>query len=173
VSVDINTNLFSSTNNGQSLVVWSGGYFLTGTQTAPQKVTLNPGQQIVGYNYNNRNNFTDNNPIGRGDAISYTTFRLPGNYNYNSSTNRYDSGRYTFLVLYTGSVYNFRYYQETSYTLNTKVFGAEDIWHVKTSSSGGSNGKINNGLNTIYSQDPSKQIYSMRLDFNDNTSYDL
>lgn len=173
VSVDINTNLFSSTNNGSSLVVWSGGYFLTGTQTAPQKVTLNPGQQIVGYNYNNRDNFTDNNPIGRGDAISYTTFRLPGNYNYNSSTNRYDSGRYTFLVLYTGSVYNFRYYQETSYTLNTKVFGAEDIWYVKTSSSGGDNGKINNGLNTKYSQDPSKRIYSMRLDFNDNTSYDL
>lgn len=165
-------NTFSSINSSGPGIVWwnpTGSTvitFLTGSVAAPATLTLNPGGYVFGWN---EGNFSSQ--ASPGDTIGWTGYILPGNTNYNPSTNRYDKGKYTFYVYYLGDV---EYSQPLTITrsLNTNIPGAEETWYVKTLSEGGPSGTWNAGLNSdgnTNNSGSSGKIWRMELQDNNNT----
>jgi hypothetical protein len=126
-------------------------------------ITLAPGQS-----------YTLSNPVDGGlfppeFALAYTNQILPGNKNFNVATNRYDTASYQLRFAIDGpNHYGDTYYVQFDKTAKT----TPDQWYMKTNHSGGSNGKISNGINTLNGGDPSAEIWHIEIQ-NNNSSYDL
>lgn len=125
----------------------------------PATTVLNPGETIIGL----RSFF---------DTIGWTQFKLPGNYNFNPSANKYDTAYYRMFTFFTSPTeYGQPVYKDL--VLNANLPGDEDIWYVKTLSEGGNNGTWNYGLNADATNDPSgKKIWRADIQSNSN-SYEI
>lgn len=126
-------------------------------------ITLQPGESYV------VPNTADGGPFAPSTVIAYTNQILPGNKNFNVATNRYETASYQLRFAinppnHYGDVYYVQFDKEAKTT--------PDKWYMKTSHTGGSFGKVSDGINTNYGGDPSAEIWSLLIEA-DNTQYDV
>lgn len=128
-----------------------------------QVVTLAPG-----------GSYEMKNPIDGGlfspeAMLQYSVQYLPGNANFNISTNRYDLASYKLTVSLRGETNG----DSTKYVqFNRPALTTPGEWFIKTHHAKGGNGAISNGINTRHSSISSEKIWSMEIEDN-NLSYDL
>jgi hypothetical protein len=135
----------------------------SGTVLPGQNITLNPGQSYT------VSNPADGGLFPPGFVLAYTSQNLPGNKNFNPSTNRYDVASYELRFNVTSPVNN----NNVSYVqFDRAAYTTPDTWYMKTHHSGGNSGQISNGINTLQSGDPGEVIWSIEIQDND-LSYDL
>ncbi len=136
----------------------------SGLKTHGQTVELEPGQY---YSITNpADGGTGGQPSG---AIEDTGQNLPGNKNFNPSTNRYDVASYEIRFAITTPVH----YGSVSYVqFDRPAYTTPDTWYMKTHHEGDDSGQISNGINTLHSGDPNKVIWGIEIQDN-NLSYDL
>jgi len=167
VEVDIKPTF--STSGGDSLIeYWPNGFgsfgMISYSSSSVPELKLKPGAAIVGRKFSQNSTYP-------GLGMEWTGHRLPGNSNFNTSTNRYDLATYELIVTYTGLVEN----PKTKFlniSLNANVSGAEETWYVKTLSEGGPSGVWNAALNADGNPNNSGSaglINKMELQTNNNT----
>lgn len=116
-------------------------------------IKLNPGESI------RMVNTLDGGAYAPPLTFEYTSTWMPGNADYNPSTNRYDTGKYRFRFDISGDVHgdNPKY---VNFYKTTHVHGAEEEWFVKTNHAGGNSGITSAGVHAHWDGDE-KEVSSI------------
>lgn len=159
---------FTLTNVGEISVTFTQNF--RGPVTTPagikfpgELITLEPGQFVSAPNPADVPGSVDPQNI-----VGWCVHQLPGNAEFNPSTNRYDKAKYQFRIVYNGDV---NVSADKYITTNIQAKTTPDLWYVKTSYTGGSAGRVSNGINTDYGGNPSAEVWSAFIETN-NSEYD-
>ncbi|MEK6829314.1 MAG: hypothetical protein AABY15_04240 [Nanoarchaeota archaeon] len=126
-------------------------------------VTIAPGQNISAPNPADVSGVIDPQ-----DIVGWCTHPLPGNSEFNPSTNRYDKAKYQFRIVYNGAVH---VSADKYVNINVQAKTTPDIWYLKTSHTGGAAGRVSLGMNADYGGDPTEEVWSAFIETN-NSQYD-
>jgi hypothetical protein len=103
------------------------------------------------------------------DVLGWCLHTLPGNSNFNFSTNRYDVAKYEIRIAYNGDV-NGSYAKYIN--IEKPALTSPQTWYIKTQHIGGSSGRISYGMNTDYGGNNDAEIWSAFIE-NNSSQYDL
>jgi hypothetical protein len=159
------TILFTNSFTAPVFITDSIGGSSLSVVSVNNSVEVEPGQCI----YFIDSQFNIGNSTYNGN-LEFTGYNLPGNFDFNISTNKYQKAKYTIAVEYNGSV-NGNNIKTKVIEFNSEVLTSAPNWYIKTHHNGGAAGRTSNGLNTDFGGEPDQTVDSIRIE-NDQTSYD-
>lgn len=136
----------------------------TGGTISSGHIYLEPGQYVYAPHPLNQPGAPD--PQG---VVGWCSHLLPGNSNFNLSTNRYDVAKYEIIISYNGDV-NGSYVKYIN--ISKPALTSPQVWYLKTQHTGGQNGKVSYGMNTDYGGNYDATVWSAFIE-SDTSQYDL